>query len=66
MNRRDFIGKLGKGLIAGWAAAHLSWPRWAKASTPAISLALLADTHLHDGDPGRPEALALARAVAEA
>jgi Icc-related predicted phosphoesterase len=65
MNRRDFIGKLGKGLIAGWAAAHLSWPRCTAASTPAISLAFLADPHLIDGNDQRPEALSLARAVTE-
>jgi len=65
MNRRDFIGKLGKGIVAGWALGRLSWPRGAEASTPAISLALLADPHLRDGKDRRPEALSLARAVAE-
>jgi 3',5'-cyclic AMP phosphodiesterase CpdA len=35
------------------------------ADGPAPRLALLADAHLQDGDPYRPEAQALARAVAE-
>jgi 3',5'-cyclic-AMP phosphodiesterase len=65
MNRRAFIYNLGLGLAAGWAAGYLSWPRRVEASTPTISLALLADAHLRDGDPGRAEARALARAVAE-
>jgi hypothetical protein len=65
MNRRKFIYNLGMGLAAGWAMGRLSWPRWAEASTPAISLALLADPHLKDGNDQRPEALSLARAVAE-
>jgi 3',5'-cyclic-AMP phosphodiesterase len=65
MNRRAFIYNLGMGLAAGLAAGRLSWPRWAEASTPIISLAFLADAHLRDGDPGSIEAQALARAVAE-
>ncbi|MGQ9689552.1 MAG: metallophosphoesterase family protein [Desulfobaccales bacterium] len=65
MNRRKFIYHLGLGLAAGLAARRLAWPSFAAASTPVISLAFLADAHLKDGDPGRPETLALARAVAE-
>ena len=65
MDRRTFIYNLGLGLAGGWAACRLSWPRWAEASTPAISLALLADPHLIDGNDQRPEARSLARAVAE-
>lgn len=65
MNRRAFIYNLGLGLAAGWAACPLSWPRWMEASTPRLALALLADAHLHNGDPRRAEAHALARAVAE-
>ena len=65
MDRRTFIYILGLGLAGGWVAGRLSWPRWAEASTPAISLALLADPHLIDGNDQRPEARSLARAVAE-
>lgn len=65
MNRRAFVYNLGLGLAAGWAASRLAWPRWAKASNPPLSLALLADAHLPDGDQNRIEARALARAVAE-
>ena len=65
MDRRTFIYNLGLGLAGGWAAGRLSLPRWAEASTPAISLALLADPHLIDGNDQRPEARSLARAVAE-
>lgn len=65
MNRRTFIYNLGLGLAAGWAAGYLPWPQWVKASTPSTSFALLSDAHLPDGNPNRPEALALARAVAE-
>jgi hypothetical protein len=65
MNRRKFIYNLGLGLAACWALGRLPWPRGAEASTPAISLALLADPHLRDGNDRRPEALSLARAVAE-
>jgi hypothetical protein len=52
-------------MAAAWAGSRLSWPRWAEASAPAISLAFLADPHLKDGNEQRPEALSLARAVAE-
>jgi len=65
MNRRAFIYNLGLGLAAGWAAGPLSWPRWLEACSPPLTLALLADAHLHDGDPRRAEARALDRAVAE-
>ncbi len=65
MNRRQFLYNLGMGLAAVWAAGRLFGPKAAWSSTPGISLAFLADAHLPDGDPTRPEALALARAVAE-
>jgi hypothetical protein len=65
MKRREFIRNLGLGLAAGWAANRCLWPVSAMAKNPAISLAFLADAHLHDSDPSRPEARALARAVAE-
>ncbi|HZE21935.1 MAG TPA: hypothetical protein VE082_07780, partial [Desulfobaccales bacterium] len=65
MNRREFIKQLGLGLAAGWAAGRLSWPRAALASEPGLRLALLADSHLKSGQEMRPEARALARAVAE-
>jgi Icc protein len=65
MERREFIRRLGLGLLAGWAGGRLAcpWPAWA--AGPAWRLALLADAHLKNGDDRRPEALALARAVAE-
>jgi hypothetical protein len=65
MERREFIRRLGLGLLAGWAGGRLAWPWPARAAGPAPRLALLADAHLKDGDDRRPEALALARAVAE-
>jgi Icc protein len=65
MNRREFIKQMGLGLAAGWAAGRLSWPRVAQGAEPALRLALLADAHLKDGNDQRPEARALARAVAE-
>ena len=65
MNRRAFLYNLGLGLAADWAASRLSWPRRLEASPPPLALALLADAHLHDGNPRRAEARALARAVAE-
>jgi Icc protein len=64
MNRREFIRQIGLGLAAGWAAGNLSWPRAAQAEEPGLRLALLADAHLKDGRAARPEARALARAVA--
>ncbi len=65
MKRREFIWNLGLGLAAGWAASRCLWPVSAMARNPAISLAFLADAHLQDSDYNRPEARALARAVAE-
>jgi 3',5'-cyclic AMP phosphodiesterase CpdA len=64
MDRRDFIMQLGVGLAASWAFAGLSWPLKALGAGPKLCLALLADAHLKDGDDRRPEAQALARAVA--
>jgi hypothetical protein len=65
MNRREFVKQVGLGLAAGWAVGRLSWPLPAWAAGPELRLALLADAHLKDGNDRRPEALALARAVAE-
>jgi len=65
MKRREFIKQVGLGLAAGWAAGRLSWPFSAWAAGPELRLALLADAHLKDGNDRRPEARALARAVAE-
>ena len=62
MNRRDFVRFLGLGLVG--ACAQVYWPRGA-AAAPGLRLACLADAHLTDGDERRPEAQALARAVAE-
>jgi 3',5'-cyclic AMP phosphodiesterase CpdA len=65
MNRREFVKQVGLGLAAGWAMGQLAWPFPARAADPEVRLALLADAHLKDGNDRRPEALALARAVAE-
>jgi 3',5'-cyclic-AMP phosphodiesterase len=65
MERREFVRRMGLGLAAGWAATRLSWPWRSSAAEPDLRLALLADAHLKDGNDRRPEALALARAVAE-
>ncbi|MFH1597102.1 MAG: metallophosphoesterase [Pseudomonadota bacterium] len=66
MNRREFVRLMGWGLAAGWAGSRLAWPLTALAGTDrGVRLALLADAHLIDGDDRRPEALRLARAVAE-
>ena len=65
MDRREFVKRVGLGLAAGWAGARLSWPWPARAAGPELRLALLADAHLKDGNDRRPEAQALARAVAE-
>ena len=65
MDRREFVRQVGLGLAAGWAWGRLSWPFKAWAAGPELRLALLADAHLKDGNDRRPEALALARAVAE-
>ncbi len=64
MNRRDFVRFLGFGLAGAYAGGQVYWPREA-AAAPTLRLALLADAHLTDGDARRPEAQALARAVAE-
>jgi 3',5'-cyclic-AMP phosphodiesterase len=65
MDRREFVKQVGLGLAAGWAVGRLAWPFEARAADPEVRLALLADAHLKDGNDRRPEALALARAVAE-
>ena len=65
MDRREFVKQVGLGLAAGWAVGRLAWPFAARAADPEVRLALLADAHLKDGNDRRPEALALARAVAE-
>ncbi len=65
MDRRGFIKGLGWGLAAAWVCGPWGWPRPSIAAGPALRLALLADAHLKDGDDRRPEAIALARAVAE-
>ncbi|MHB9072366.1 MAG: metallophosphoesterase family protein [Desulfobaccales bacterium] len=65
MYRRDFIRQMGLGLVASWAFGRLSWPWQAWAAGPQLRLALLADAHLKSGADLRPEAQALARAVAE-
>jgi hypothetical protein len=44
---------------------RLIWPFTARAADPQVRLALLGDAHLKDGNDRRPEAVALARAVAE-
>jgi 3',5'-cyclic AMP phosphodiesterase CpdA len=65
MNRRDFLKDVGLFLVSACGISRLPCPRPAEASNPPLRLALLADAHLKNGDPARPEALALARAVAE-
>ena len=65
MDRREFVKRVVLGLAAGWAGARLFRPWTARAAGPELRLALLADAHLKDGNDRRPEALALARAVAE-
>ncbi len=65
MDRREFVKQAGLVLAAGWAGGRLTWPFKAWAGGPEVRLALLADAHLKDGNDRRPEALALARAVAE-
>ncbi len=65
MNRRDFLKDVGLFLVSACGISRLPCPRPAEASSPPLRLALLADAHLKNGDPARPEALALARAVAE-
>jgi Icc protein len=68
MQRREFLKTLAKGMAAGWAFQF--WPgtfslSGESASSPNLRIACLADPHLIDGDDKRPEAQALARAVAE-
>jgi len=65
MERREFVQRLTFGLAAGWAFSRWGWLRSAQAAPLPPRLALLADAHLKDGDARRPEARALARAVAE-
>ncbi len=65
MNRRDFAKHIGLALAAGWAIPRFSWPLPVMSDSQDPCLALLADAHLKDGNPVRPEAQALARAVAE-
>jgi Icc protein len=66
MERREFLRLLGWGLAATWSGARLFSPRAALAGPgTGIRLALLSDAHLVDGREGRPEAVNLARAVAE-
>jgi hypothetical protein len=68
MKRRDFLRRLGLGLAGAWALGRVSWPVGAPASGPPgpeLRLAFLGDAHLPDGEARRPEAQALARAVAE-
>ncbi len=65
MERREFIWNLGMGLAAAWTIGRLSWPMALEAADRPLFLALLADAHLHNGDPNHAEAQALARAVAE-
>jgi hypothetical protein len=68
MKRRDFLRRLGLGLAGAWTLGRVSWPGGAQAAAPpapVTRLAFLADAHLLDGNERRPEAQALARAVAE-
>lgn len=63
--RREFLRDLGLGLAAGWTLGRLAWPLNVLAGEREFRLVLLADAHLKNGDGARPEAQALARAVAE-
>ncbi len=68
MKRRKFLQCLALGLAGSWALNRPDnnlRPAAATAGGPEMRLAFLADAHLQDADPGRPEALALSRAVAE-
>jgi len=66
MDRRTFIRRTGLALLATWTGLRFHRPPEAAASAaPELRLAFLADAHLKDGDERRPEAKALARAVAE-
>ena len=68
MYRREFLKMLASGMAAGWA--YKCWPgafpiAGEAAAAPSLVIAGLADPHLRDGNAQRPEARALARAVAE-
>jgi Icc protein len=68
MQRREFVKTLAKGMAAGWVCQF--WPgafpfSGEGVASPQLSIACLADPHLMDGNVQRPEAQALARAVAE-
>jgi 3',5'-cyclic AMP phosphodiesterase CpdA len=65
MERREFLKLLGLGLAGACAVGQAAWPAGAAAQAPELRLAFLSDAHLPDGDERRPEAQALARAVAE-
>ncbi len=65
MHRRGFIKGLGLGLAAVWVWGPWGWTRPSIAAASGLSLGLLADAHIKDGDDRRPEAKALARAVDE-
>jgi 3',5'-cyclic-AMP phosphodiesterase len=66
MERRDFVRLLGCGLTAALSGGLLSFPLPALAASESDQcLAFLSDAHLKNGEAGRPEARALARAVAE-
>jgi Icc protein len=69
MQRREFLKTLAKGMAAGWACQF--WPgvfplsAGELAASLNLNIACVADPHLGDGNAMRPEAQALARAVAE-
>ena len=68
MYRREFLKMLASGMAAGWA--YKCWPgvfpiAGDASAAPSLVIAGLADAHLRDGNAQRPEAIALARAVAE-
>jgi 3',5'-cyclic AMP phosphodiesterase CpdA len=65
MKRREFIKRLTLALAAGWTLGRLYRPGAVAAGDAPSRLALLADSHLKDGNPARPEAQALVRAVVE-
>jgi Icc protein len=71
MHRREFLKTLASGMAAGWAfscwpgAFPISGEAGEFAATPNLRIACLADPHLVDANAQRPEARALARAVAE-
>jgi len=65
MNRRNFLIQTALALAGLGLSAGLRGPKSLPAAPSPLTFAFLADAHLKDGGPGRPEALALARAVAE-